>query len=129
MQYGGNVIKVNNLKVGRIAASEADVIEGRIVDQKAALRLDACLNAANAGLAGVAVVAPVTPAVANTTDLEIVDGAPEANVVDRRVVSFVVIRADFQLEGIHVTSARAVLKILEIAGAAIISFHYVINKI
>lgn len=101
---------------GRSAASETDVIEGRVVDHYSAVRADAGLHSANAVQALGAVVAPVAARVAQSVDFAVV-GAFESDVVDGRVVGRVASRADPQLEALHEGAERAILDVLEAAGA------------
>ena len=85
-------------QVGRSAASETNVVEGRVVDGDSSVRSDAGLNATDAIDTIAAVVSPVAAGVADAVDLAPV-GAAKPNVVHSRVVGRVAIGANSQLEG------------------------------
>ena len=61
-------------------------------------RADASFDATNAFDVFITVVAPESLVIAGTTDFAAV-GAEELDVISRRVVRLVAVRADFQLEG------------------------------
>ena len=54
------------------AASETDVIEGRVVDDNASIGTDASLHSANAVETFAAVIAPVSARVADSVDFTVV---------------------------------------------------------
>ena len=106
-------------QVGRSAASETNVVEGRVVDGDSSVRSDAGLNATDAIDTVAAVVSPVAAGVADAIDLAVI-GAAEPDIVYSRVVGRVAIGADSQLEGDRVSAQNAALHILRSASAVII---------
>ena len=105
-----------HLKVGGSAASETDIIEGRVIDDNSTVRTDSSLQSANSIDTFGAVISPVTASVTDSADFTVV-WAFESDVVDGRVVRRVAGWADSQLETLHVSAKRASLSILENAGA------------
>ena len=100
-----------HLKVGGSAASETDIIEGRVVHQESAIRTESSLHSTYTVQTIGAVITPCSARVSFASQFASVR-AGESNVVDGRVVRRVAIRqlsswADSHPETLHIRSCDA----------------------